>query len=74
MLPCAKKFLDRCLRFMCMMKINLKKQLNLVDTTSPYALTGAVIAQDRDAIELGNKKITNMLPVIFISMINQPVL
>jgi 1-pyrroline-5-carboxylate dehydrogenase len=31
--------------------------LHLVDTTSPYALTGAVIAQDRYAIELA----TNML-------------
>src|ERR1700730_8808486 len=29
--------------------------LELVDSTSPYALTGAVIAKDRDAIELATK-------------------
>ncbi len=33
--------------------------LKLVDSTSPYALTGAVIAQDRFAIELATKKLRN---------------
>lgn len=33
--------------------------LKLVDTTSGYALTGAVIAQDRYAVELATKKLTN---------------
>jgi 1-pyrroline-5-carboxylate dehydrogenase len=33
--------------------------LRLVDSTSPYALTGAVIAQDRFAIELATKKLRN---------------
>lgn len=33
--------------------------LALVDNTSVYALTGAVIAQDRSAIELATKKLTN---------------
>jgi 1-pyrroline-5-carboxylate dehydrogenase len=33
--------------------------LRLVDTTSPYALTGAVIAKDRFAIELATKKLRN---------------
>lgn len=33
--------------------------LELVDTTSPYALTGSVIAQDRNAIELATKRLTN---------------
>ena len=33
--------------------------LKLVDTTSPYALTGSIIAQDRYAIELATKKLTN---------------
>lgn len=33
--------------------------LALVDNTSVYALTGAVIAQDRYAIELATKKLTN---------------
>ncbi|MDB5200521.1 MAG: pruA [Chitinophagaceae bacterium] len=33
--------------------------LRLVDATSPYALTGAVIAQDRFAIELATKKLRN---------------
>lgn len=33
------------------------KALTLVDTTSPYALTGAVLAQDRAAIELATKKL-----------------
>ncbi|MBS1645652.1 MAG: L-glutamate gamma-semialdehyde dehydrogenase [Bacteroidetes bacterium] len=33
--------------------------LDVVDTTSPYALTGAVFAQDRYAIELMTKKLVN---------------
>jgi len=33
--------------------------LQLVDTTSPYALTGAVIAQDRYAVELATDKLRN---------------
>jgi 1-pyrroline-5-carboxylate dehydrogenase len=33
--------------------------LKLVDATSPYALTGAVIAEDRYAIELATKALTN---------------
>ncbi len=35
------------------------KALTLVDTTSPYALTGAVLAQDRSAIELATNKLRN---------------
>jgi 1-pyrroline-5-carboxylate dehydrogenase len=31
--------------------------LDLVDQTSPYALTGAVFAKDRDAIDLANEKL-----------------
>ncbi|MGG9963769.1 L-glutamate gamma-semialdehyde dehydrogenase [Ferruginibacter sp. SUN106] len=33
--------------------------LKLVDSTSPYALTGAVIAQDRYAVELATNKLRN---------------
>ena len=33
--------------------------LKIVDSTSIYALTGALIAQDRYAIELGAKKLVN---------------
>ncbi|HXS56218.1 MAG TPA: L-glutamate gamma-semialdehyde dehydrogenase [Hanamia sp.] len=33
--------------------------LKLVDSTSGYALTGAVIAQDRYAVELATRKLTN---------------
>lgn len=33
--------------------------IRLVDNTSPYALTGSIIAQDRNAIELATKKLTN---------------
>jgi 1-pyrroline-5-carboxylate dehydrogenase len=33
--------------------------LKLVDTTSSYALTGSIIAEDRNAIELATKKLTN---------------
>ncbi|MGB8194125.1 MAG: L-glutamate gamma-semialdehyde dehydrogenase [Chitinophagaceae bacterium] len=33
--------------------------LDLVDSTSPYALTGAVIARDRRAIELATNKLRN---------------
>ncbi len=34
-----------------------EEALELVDTTSPYSLTGAVFAQDRYAIELASKKL-----------------
>ena len=33
--------------------------LNIVDSTSPYALTGAVIAQDRHAVEFATNKLRN---------------
>ena len=33
--------------------------IKLVDTTSPYALTGSVIAQDRYAVEMATKKLRN---------------
>jgi 1-pyrroline-5-carboxylate dehydrogenase len=36
-----------------------EETLKLVDTTSPYALTGSVIAKDRYAIELATKKLQN---------------
>jgi 1-pyrroline-5-carboxylate dehydrogenase len=38
---------------------SFEKVLELVDTTSPYALTGAVISQDRDAVELATAKLRN---------------
>ena len=36
-----------------------EEALKLVDSTSPYALTGAVIAQDRYAVELATSKLRN---------------
>jgi 1-pyrroline-5-carboxylate dehydrogenase len=36
-----------------------EETLDLVDATSPYALTGSVIAQDRYAIELATRKLRN---------------
>jgi 1-pyrroline-5-carboxylate dehydrogenase len=36
-----------------------EETLGLVDSTSPYALTGAVIAQDRQAIELATRKLSH---------------
>ena len=36
-----------------------EETLDLVDTTSPYALTGSIIATDRDAIVLATKKLRN---------------
>ncbi len=36
-----------------------ERTLELVDSTSPYALTGAVIAQDRNAVELATAKLRN---------------
>jgi 1-pyrroline-5-carboxylate dehydrogenase len=36
-----------------------EQALELVNDTSPYALTGAVIAQDRAAVELATKKLVN---------------
>lgn len=36
-----------------------EETLDLVDQTSPYALTGAILAQDRYAVELATKKLQN---------------
>lgn len=36
-----------------------EKTLELLDSTSPYALTGAVIATDRNAVELATRKLVN---------------
>ncbi|MBS1669166.1 MAG: L-glutamate gamma-semialdehyde dehydrogenase [Bacteroidetes bacterium] len=36
-----------------------EKTLTLVDNTSPYALTGSIIAQDRSAVELATHKLRN---------------
>lgn len=38
---------------------NFEKAIELVDTTSPYGLTGAVIAQDRSAVELATARLRN---------------
>lgn len=38
---------------------SFERTLELVDTTSPYALTGAVIAQNRAAVELATNKLRN---------------
>ncbi|HEY0741139.1 MAG TPA: L-glutamate gamma-semialdehyde dehydrogenase [Chryseosolibacter sp.] len=38
---------------------NFEQTLELVDQTSPYALTGSIFAKDRYAIELATKKLTN---------------
>jgi 1-pyrroline-5-carboxylate dehydrogenase len=38
---------------------SFERALELVDTTSPYALTGAVIATDRAAVELATNKLRN---------------
>ncbi len=36
-----------------------EETLKLVDSTSPYALTGSIIAQDRNAVELATTKLRN---------------
>ncbi len=36
-----------------------EETIKLVDSTSPYALTGSVLAQDRYAVEIATKKLTN---------------
>jgi 1-pyrroline-5-carboxylate dehydrogenase len=38
---------------------NFEDTLDLVDRTSPYALTGSIISRDRYAIELATKKLVN---------------
>ncbi len=38
---------------------NFEQTLELVDSTSPYALTGSIMARDRYAIELATKKLTH---------------
>ncbi len=36
-----------------------EETIKLVDNTSPYALTGSIIARDRNAVELATRKLTN---------------
>ncbi|MEO8823811.1 MAG: L-glutamate gamma-semialdehyde dehydrogenase [Ginsengibacter sp.] len=36
-----------------------EETLKLLDTTSPYALTGSIIAQDRSAVDLATQKLAN---------------
>ena len=38
---------------------SFEKALELVDSTSPYALTGAILAQDKAAVELASNKLRN---------------
>jgi 1-pyrroline-5-carboxylate dehydrogenase len=38
---------------------NFEQTLELLDSTSPYALTGSIFAKDRYAIELATKKLSN---------------
>ena len=38
---------------------NFEQTLELVDSTSPYALTGSIFSQDRYAIDLATKKLTH---------------
>ena len=38
---------------------NFEQTLELVDNTSPYALTGSILSRDRYAIELATKKLSN---------------
>lgn len=38
---------------------NFEQTLELVDQTSPYALTGSIFAKDRYAVELATKKLVN---------------
>jgi 1-pyrroline-5-carboxylate dehydrogenase len=38
---------------------NFEDTLDLVDRTSPYALTGSIISKDRYAIDLAMKKLVN---------------
>jgi 1-pyrroline-5-carboxylate dehydrogenase len=38
---------------------NFEQTLELVDKTSPYALTGSILARDRYAVELATKKLVN---------------
>ncbi|MBL7852127.1 MAG: L-glutamate gamma-semialdehyde dehydrogenase [Cyclobacteriaceae bacterium] len=38
---------------------NFEQTLELVDQTSPYALTGSILSRDRYAIELATRKLTN---------------
>ncbi len=38
---------------------DFEKTLELVDNTSPYALTGSIISQDRAAVELATQRLSN---------------
>jgi 1-pyrroline-5-carboxylate dehydrogenase len=46
---------------------NFEDTLDLVDRTSPYALTGAIISRDRYAIELAAKKLVNAAGNLYIN-------
>ena len=46
---------------------NFEQTLELADATSPYALTGAIIAQDRYAIELATKVLVNAAGNLYIN-------
>jgi 1-pyrroline-5-carboxylate dehydrogenase len=46
---------------------NFEGTLKLVDSTSPYALTGAVIAQDRKAIDIALKLLRNAAGNLYIN-------
>ena len=38
---------------------DFESTLDLVDSTSPYALTGSILARDRGAIQLATQKLSN---------------
>ncbi len=46
---------------------NFEQTLELVDSTSPYALTGAIFSKDRYALELAARKLTNAAGNLYIN-------
>jgi 1-pyrroline-5-carboxylate dehydrogenase len=53
------ELLDPCSYYLCIRRCQWAETLELVDTTSEYALTGAVFSQDRYAIEEATVKLQN---------------
>ena len=59
MLPCARKYLARCLRVYVYDDKKVESTLSIVDKTSGYALTGAIFANDRNAVLTATRRLTH---------------
>ena len=59
MLPCVKRFFGPVITIYVYQEDRFDETLELVDQTSPYALTGALFATDRYVIEQASARLSN---------------